>query len=128
MNKSSIKNLCAILAIACFTQNSNAHDGHNIPAEENRAVNVNFFGGITGFDQNAYKALKASMSTLLVEGTIDHYVTTGHGFEGGTSFCVELTKDPALTINKVTDLLQVIKPIDQSIYTYSVTKSCTKEN
>ncbi len=128
MYKSLIKNLCVVLAVACFTQNSKAHDEHSIPVEENRAVNVNFFGGITGFDQNAYKALKASMATLLVEGTIDHYVTTGHGFEGGTSFCVELTKDPTLAINKVTDVLRVIKPVDQSVYSYSLTKTCTKED
>ncbi len=99
-----------------------------IDANSDRAVNISFFGGITGFDQNAYKTVKAAMAMLIVEGVVDHYVTTSWGMEGGSSFCVELSKDLNITADRVTHLLRTIKPADQSIYKYSVAKNCTKEN
>lgn len=98
----------------------------NLISEEARAVNINFFGGFTGFDENSYKIFKTAMANLLVEGVIDHYITTAWGFEGGTSICVELSKDPTITLNKITDILQVIKPVNNTVYNYSISKACTK--
>lgn len=123
----NFKNLLVIFFISLVSFSSFAtNTSDEQPTEEMRAVNINFFGGFTGFDPNSYKILKTALANLLAEGIIDHYITTGWGFEGGTSICVELTKDPVITINKVTDILQVIKPVNNTIYNYSLTKSCTK--
>ncbi len=107
----NFKNLLVLFFISMVSFSSFATNNSSElqPKEEMRAVNINFFGGFTGFDPNSYKILKTALANLLAEGIIDHYITTGWGFEGGTSICVELTKDPVITINKVTDILQVIK-------------------
>ncbi len=123
----NFKNLLVIFFISLVSFSSFAKDtSAEQPGEEMRAININFFGGFTGFDPNSYKILKTALANLLVEGVIDHYITTGWGFEGGTSICVELTKDPVITISKITDILQVIKPVNNTIYNYSLTKACTK--
>jgi len=99
--------------------------GPTVSAEP-RAVVVDFFGGFTGFDQDAYKAVKASMAALLIEGTVDHYVTTSWGFEGGTSFCVELTKDPSISLDRITKILDAIHPGNNTVYKFETAVSCTK--
>ncbi len=48
----------------------------SLAATENKAVEVSFFGGLTGFDQSAYQAVKAAMASLLVEGVIDQFKTS----------------------------------------------------
>lgn len=96
--------------------------------EDSRAININFFGGFTGFDPISFKLFKTGIANLIVEGVVDHYITTGWGLEGGNSFCVELSKDPNVKMSRVTDMLQVIKPTNNTIYNYSVIKSCVKEN
>lgn len=91
---------------------------------ENRAMSIKMYGGFTGFDADAYKALRASMGALLVEGVIDHFVTTGWGFEGGHEVCVELTKDPTLNLDRIKKTLNAIKPANQTIYSYHEVLSC----
>lgn len=91
---------------------------------ENRAMLVKMLGGFTGFDADAYKALRASMAALLVEGHIDHFVTNAWGFEGGHVFCVELTKDPSLNLSRIKKTLDAIKPANQTIYEYHEVLSC----
>jgi hypothetical protein len=103
-----------------------AQEQEQQPAPEPRAVVVDFFGGFTGFDQDAYKAVKASMAALLIEGTVDHYITTSWGFEGGTSFCVELTKDPSISTDRITKILSAIHPGNNTVYKFDTAVSCTK--
>jgi len=91
---------------------------------ENRAMSVKMLGGFTGFDSDAYKVLRASMGALLVDGVIDHFVTTAWGFEGGHVFCVELTKDPNITLDRIKKTLDAIKPANQTIYEYHEVLSC----
>lgn len=93
-------------------------------AIENRAMSVKMLGGLTGFDADAYKALRAAMAALLIEGHIDHFVTTSWGFEGGHVFCVELTKDPAINLDRLKKTLDAIKPANQTMYEYHEVLSC----
>lgn len=132
MNKSIFGSLIALfMAFSAFATSARANDA-DIPANGTvpapRAVEVQFFGGITGFDAPSYKVLKAALASLLVEGVIDHYITTARGMEGGSSFCVELTNDPSVTLDKVTEILKTIKPVNQTIYKYSPAATCTKTN
>ncbi len=93
-------------------------------AVENRAVLVTFLGGFTGFDPDAYKVVRASMASLLVEGIVDHFITTSWGHEGGNEFCVQLNPDPTFTIDRITNMLDVIHPGHQTAYEYKTQPSC----
>ncbi len=93
-------------------------------AVENRAVLVTFLGGFTGFDPDAYKVVRASMASLLVEGVVDHFITTSWGHEGGNEFCVQLNPDPTFTLDRITNMLDVIHPGHQTAYEYKALPSC----
>lgn len=96
-----------------------------VPAiQELRAVEVSFFGGITGFDRAGYKTLQSSIANLIVEGKIANYITTAIGKEGGSSFCVELINNPDFSISVITDVLDVIRPSAITIYKYELVKKC----
>ncbi len=94
------------------------------PAPEMRAIEVSFFGGIAGFDDVAYKAVKSLMGTLLAEGTIDQYKTTFWGREGGSSFCIELSSKPKSTLTQIAQMLGAIHPRDNSVYEFSSVVKC----
>ena len=93
-------------------------------AVENRAVLVTFLGGFTGFDPDAYRVVRASMASLLVEGVVDHFITTSWGHEGGNEFCVQLNPDPIFTLDRITNMLDVIHPGHQTAYEYKVQPTC----
>ena len=95
-----------------------------VPAPETRAIEVSFFGGLTGFDEGAYRALKSSVAALLAEGIIDQFKTTFWGREGGSSFCVELSRDSKIGIEQVTQMLGAIHPRDNSVYKYVLVEKC----
>lgn len=95
-----------------------------LPVEENRAVMVRFFGGITGFDEAAYRTVKASIASLITEGVVAQFKTTQFGLEGGSEFCVELGLNPEDKIERVLKILQSIKPSDITVYNYDQRLNC----
>lgn len=132
MVKSIAQSFLALFLASSFfgttAQAKTFSSSENETVPESRAVEVHFFGGITGFDEPSYKVLKAAMASLLIEGVIDHYITTGRGMEGGSSFCVELSSNPAVTLDKVTEILKTIRPVNQTVYKYSPITACSKSN
>jgi hypothetical protein len=92
--------------------------------ENNRAIEVKFYGGITGFDAGAYRALKAAMTSFIVDGTVDHFITRAVGREGGSTFCVELNPNPALTLDPILKVLNCIHPADNSYYVFTPIATC----
>ena len=94
------------------------------PAALQRAVEVSFFGGLTGFDKGGYRAVRSSMAALLAEGVVDQFKTTYWGKEGGSSFCVELTHDLTVGIEQVTQVLEAVHPSQNSVYSYVVVEKC----
>ncbi len=94
------------------------------PQIEQRAVEINFYGGLTGFDEAAYRTLKSSLALLLAEGVLDQFKTSFWGREGGSTFCVELGRDPKLKIDAVTSILGSIQPRYNSYYMYSTLEKC----
>lgn len=90
----------------------------------NRAVAVTVYGGFTGFDPDGYKVIRAAMAALIMDGTVAHFVTKAYGQEGGHEFCVELANDPDLSIERITKMLDVIKPGNNTAYSYSEVINC----
>ena len=90
-----------------------------------RAIQVKFFGGITGFDPGAYKAVRATVSAFIAEGTVDHFITTSVGLEGGSSFCIELSPNPALNLEPILGALRSIHPTSNSVYSFEASESCS---
>ena len=120
-----MKKLISLLAITTGFYVSGALAQDPPPSiQELRAVEVRYFGGITGFDQAGYRTLKSAIGGMVADGTLAHFETTAVGMEGGSSFCVELSGDPALKINLVTDVLDTIKPSAITIYNYDLKLSC----
>lgn len=117
-----MKKLLSFVFIILATTSSAKAD--EVASSENRAVQVRFFGGLTGFDEGAYRAIKSSMASLLVDGMINHFVTTEVGLEGGSEFCVELNNNPDLKIEIVTRILSTIKPSDVTTYSFEEKVSC----
>ncbi len=95
-----------------------------LPAPESRAVEVKFYGGLTGFDDGAYRVLKSAMASLLADGVLEQFKTTFWGREGGSTFCVELGHDPKLKIEQVTYILGSIQPRFNSFYEYTPLEKC----
>lgn len=95
---------------------------------ENRAVSVKVFGGFTGFDADGYKVVRAAMASLIVDGVVDHFVTTAWGHEGGHEFCVQLNPDPNYTLDRINSMLAAIKPGKNTIYEYHDVLSCVDED
>lgn len=91
---------------------------------ENRAVSIRMMGGFTGFDADAYRTLRAAMASLIVEGVVDHFVTTAWGHEGGHQFCVQLNPDPNYTLDRINKILAAIKPGNNTIYEYQDVLAC----
>lgn len=117
--------ICIILLLIGLSQASLAESLPQMP--ENRAVTVRFFGGLTGFDHGAYRAIKSSMASLLVEGLVNKFVTTTIGLEGGSEFCVELNTNPDLKVSIISEILKTIKPSEISIYSFEEKVSCSDE-
>jgi hypothetical protein len=99
-----------------------AQDGGTIM--ELRAVEVSYFGGITGFDEAGYKALRSAIGHLVAEGTLAQFRTTSVGMEGGGSFCVELSGDPKLKVTAITNVLEAIKPSAITVYSHDLRLKC----
>ncbi|MBX9766672.1 MAG: hypothetical protein K2X47_05320 [Bdellovibrionales bacterium] len=93
---------------------------------ELRAVEVSYFGGITGFDKAGYKTLRAAIGSLIADGTVAQFKTTAVGMEGGSTFCVELADDPTLKISAITDLLEIIKPSAITVYSHNLLRTCAQ--
>lgn len=91
---------------------------------ENRAIIIKFFGGITGFDANAYKVMRTSMAALVAEGSVDQFITRAWGYEGGAEICLELNPDPSLTLDNIIKMLAVIKPDSRTIFNYQPVINC----
>lgn len=110
--------------LACLPLKIKAESAFN----SDRAIHVKFFGGITGFDQSAYKVLKSVVASYIAEGIIDHYITTSVGLEGGSSFCIELSVNPTLRLEPILASLSSIRPSGYSIYEFQTQLGCTSQN
>ena len=95
---------------------------------ENRAVEVQFMGGFTGFDPEAYQVLRSSIAYLIAEGVIDHFITTAWGREGGHNFCIQLNQDPNFTLEPIIKMLSAIHPGNNTIYSYKEVPTCLPES
>ncbi len=95
-----------------------------MPPQVARAVEVRFFGGLTGFDDAAYRTVKSLVASLLSEGVIDQFKTSFWGREGGSSFCIELSPTTDVTAEHITQLLAAIHPKDNSVYKYTIVEKC----
>lgn len=93
---------------------------------ELRAVEVSYFGGITGFDRAGYKTLRAAIGSMVADGTVAQFRTTAVGMEGGSSFCVELSEDPNLKISAITEVLETIKPSAITVYSHNLLRTCSQ--
>lgn len=121
-----MKSLLVILIVFCsglVNANLNVKPNAILPLE-NRAVLVKFLGGFTGFDADAYKLVRSSMAALLTEGTVDKFVTTQWGFEGGSEFCVELNPDPSFSVDRILNMLKAVRPGNNSIYEFNAVLDC----
>jgi hypothetical protein len=94
------------------------------PAPVARAIEVRFFGGLTGFDDAAYRTVKSLMASLLSEGVIDQFKTSFWGREGGSSFCIELSPTTQVTTLQITQMLAAIHPKDNSVYKFTPVEKC----
>lgn len=117
-----MKKLLALILL--FSLRGLAAEPIQTTENENRAVLVRFFGGLTGFDQAAYRAIKSSMASLIVDGIVTQFKTTEIGLEGGSEFCVELNNDPNQKVETVLNILQAIKPTAVSVYSYESKTTC----
>jgi hypothetical protein len=95
-----------------------------VAAPEARALEVRFFGGLTGFDDAAYRTVKSIVASLLSEGAIDQFKTSFWGREGGSSFCIELSPTTPIKIEQITQMLAAIHPKDNSVYKYTEVEKC----
>ena len=95
-----------------------------VPRTQSGAVEVDFFGGLTGYDKSAYRAVKSLVASLISDGVIDQLKTTFWGREGGSSFCVELSRDAKMTPAEVVQLLGAVHPRDDSVYKVVIVEKC----
>jgi hypothetical protein len=121
-----MKNLVIVLLlISGFASASSIITPKPTPDAEKRAVAIKYLGGFTGFDADGYKVVRSAMASLVVEGVVDHFVTTSWGFEGGNDLCVELNPDPAFSLDRITNMLAAIQPRNNTIFSYEEQVNCT---
>lgn len=53
------------------------------------AVEVDIRGGIVGFDAPAFATVRSIMASLVMDGTLEHWITTSRGLEGGGTYCMQ---------------------------------------
>jgi hypothetical protein len=53
------------------------------------AIEVDIRGGFVGFDIPAFATARAIMASLIMDGTLEHWVTTSRGMEGGGTYCMQ---------------------------------------
>jgi hypothetical protein len=53
------------------------------------AIEVDIRGGLVGFDIPAYATVRSIMASLIMDGTLVHWVTTSRGMEGGGTYCMQ---------------------------------------
>ncbi|MCM0606999.1 MAG: hypothetical protein KA715_12990 [Xanthomonadaceae bacterium] len=94
-------------------------------AAENKAIKINVFGGIAGFDKEGYQAIRSNLGFLLAKGSISQFKTLSMGSEGGGSFCVEAAgKNDALTLSAA------LKPIQleaKTVFELSEVENCSAQ-
>lgn len=68
------------------------------------AIEVDIRGGIVGFDEPAFATVRSIMASLIMDGTLEHWITTSRGLEGGGTYCLQL--QPELLNRKARILAQ----------------------
>ncbi|MFL5814952.1 MAG: hypothetical protein ACJ763_15360 [Bdellovibrionia bacterium] len=53
------------------------------------AIEVDIRGGFVGFDTPAFATVRAVMASLIMDGTLAHWITTSRGMEGGGTYCMQ---------------------------------------
>jgi hypothetical protein len=53
------------------------------------AIEVDIRGGIVGFDTPAFATVRSIMASLILDGTLEHWITTSRGLEGGGTYCMQ---------------------------------------
>lgn len=100
--------------------------GLAVPAQaENKAVEVEIYGGFTGFDSNGYQAVRSTIAHLLANGVIAQFKTISVGLEGGGKFCIETS---STSVDNADVLMNALKPIQlnkkTTIYSLNAVESC----
>jgi hypothetical protein len=94
-------------------------------SEPMKAVKVDYYGGISGFDSGGYQLFRAAAGQLVADGTIGTFLTQAIGKSGGGTFCLELSPYYEQSVDQVMKVLASISPADQvTVYRYSAIKSC----
>lgn len=119
--------LFLIVAVVASGASAQVRNPNLDPSIEPRALEIKFFGGITGFDETAYKMLRSTIGQLFSEGTLSKVVTTEWGKDWGRTFCVELEHNPNVKIETVVNHLKVLKPSDVTIYSYQAINKCEEQ-
>lgn len=68
------------------------------------AVEVDIRGGIVGFDAPAFATIRSVMASLVMDGSLQHWITTSRGMEGGGTYCMQF--QPELLARKARVLTQ----------------------
>jgi hypothetical protein len=53
------------------------------------AIEVDIRGGFVGFDTPAFATVRSIMASLIMDGTLAHWITTSRGMEGGGTYCMQ---------------------------------------
>jgi hypothetical protein len=53
------------------------------------AIEVDIRGGIVGFDVAAFATARAIMASLVMDGTLENWIMTSRGMEGGGTYCMQ---------------------------------------
>jgi len=97
-------------------------------AQASQAIQVDVRGGFVGFDQDAYRAVRAVIGNMLTNGTVTKFITTSVGLDGGVTFCAEVAQKPGLSSET---LLKALKPIQvdpqTTFYSLSELEHCTEQ-
>lgn len=92
---------------------------------ENKALEVEIYGGFAGFDSNGYQAVRSTIAHLLANGVITQFKTLSVGLEGGGKFCIEASH---MSSDNADVLMNALKPIQlnkkTTLYSLTAIESC----
>ena len=96
---------------------------------EPRAVQVDYFGGYTGYDRGGYQLLRAAVGQLVADGTLGYFTTEAVGKSGGGSFCLGLAPNTEKTTEDILRVLRSIRPADElTVYRFKLQTECTTKS
>jgi len=95
------------------------------PSREQRALEISIGGIGPAADPQAVKAVRAIIGRAVTEGVIDTYITYGYGIEGGTSSCIQLSRDQEpQQLRQLQRKLLRIRPPETTAYDVKAVTAC----